>query len=153
MYPYDNRSPFERYCRQKGTRIDAIMTRLERGEDERELADRYHTGVETIRVYRKALEGKLSRGRLGMPHEDNAMAKLAKALKAEERKKERERTKKANDPSWISRREWRIMERLAWGMMQEGKNSVVIAHELGLTEKQTTNLMQRARTRRRQEHD
>ena len=62
MYQYDNRSPFERYCRQKGTRIDAIMTRLERGEDERELADRYHTGIETIRVYRKALEGKLTSG-------------------------------------------------------------------------------------------
>lgn len=144
---------FELRCRQPGTRINAIMTRLERGESEADIADRYHTTVGTIHVYRKALEGKLSRGRLGMPHEDNAMAKLAKALQAEERKKERERTKKANDPSWISRREWRIMERLAWGMMQEGKNSVVIAHELGLTEKQTTNLMQRARTRRRQEHD
>ena len=138
---------FELRCRQPGTSINAIMTRLERGESEADIADRYHTTVGTIHVYRKALEGKLSRGRLGMPHEDNAMAKLAKALKAEERKKERERTKKANDPSWISRREWRIMERQAMIMMLEGKNHVIIARELGLTEKQASNLLQRARRR------
>lgn len=50
---------FAAKCRQKGTRIDAIMTRIERGESNREIAERYGADDETIEVYRKALEGRL----------------------------------------------------------------------------------------------
>lgn len=62
MIDYDTRPTFEKLCRQRGTRINAIMTRLERGEDIADIARRYHTDRCTIRVYRKALEGKLSTG-------------------------------------------------------------------------------------------
>ena len=50
---------FAAKCRQKGTRIDDIMTRIERGESNRDIAERYGADDETIEVYRKALEGRL----------------------------------------------------------------------------------------------
>lgn len=58
----DDRPAFDRFCRQRGTRINDIMTRLERGEDEESIARRYHTQPETIHVYRLALEGLLTTG-------------------------------------------------------------------------------------------
>lgn len=58
----DSRPAFERFCRQKGTRINAIMTRLERGESNEAIAERYKTKPDVIRVYRLALEDKLASG-------------------------------------------------------------------------------------------
>lgn len=52
---------FEIMCRRPGTRINSIMTRIERGEDLKSIAARYNTDKSTIEVYQKALEGKLSR--------------------------------------------------------------------------------------------
>ena len=50
----------KRFCRQRGTRIDAIMTRIEAGEPIGAIAARYRTDETTIDVYRRAMNGELS---------------------------------------------------------------------------------------------
>ena len=47
------------YCRMPGTRINAIMTMIERGVSLERIARRYGTTVETVMVYAKALKGEL----------------------------------------------------------------------------------------------
>jgi len=53
---------FEYYCRIPGTRCNEIMKMIELGIHERRIAMRYRTDVETIRVYKKAYDNKLSAG-------------------------------------------------------------------------------------------
>lgn len=52
---------FRHFCRRPGTRINSIMTHIERGEDLKSIASMFGTDKSTIQVYQKALEGKLSR--------------------------------------------------------------------------------------------
>ena len=62
---FDTRTIFEMRCRQKGTRINWIMTMIERGLDDKEIAERVRHRTKqpcdrkTIRVYRQALYGQL----------------------------------------------------------------------------------------------
>ena len=68
---FDRRTIFEMRCRQKGTRINWIMTMIERGLDDKEIAERVRARTKhpcdkrTIRVYRKALYGQLCDMRTG----------------------------------------------------------------------------------------
>ena len=55
-----NQEAFKRYCRIHGSRINAIMTLIERGWTDEQIADRFHTTARTITVYRKALNGELT---------------------------------------------------------------------------------------------
>ena len=59
--------PFTRYCRVKGTRCNRIMEMIEQGMTDQQISNKYGgamcgADVSTIRVYRKALRGKLTRG-------------------------------------------------------------------------------------------
>ena len=70
--------PFKRYCRVKGTRCNRIMEMIEQGMTDRQISDKYGgalfgADVQTIRVYRKALEGKLTRGHVMTRAEVEAM--------------------------------------------------------------------------------
>lgn len=58
---------FEDYCRVPGTRCNTIMTLIERGATNAEIAARFSgpwadVDETVIEVYRKALEGRLSKG-------------------------------------------------------------------------------------------
>lgn len=55
-------SIFDWYCRTEGTRINEIMGMLEHGYPIEHIAKKYNTDTQTISVYKKALEGRLSRG-------------------------------------------------------------------------------------------
>ena len=59
-WPGNDNEAFVYFCRQKGTRCDDIITMIEQGVPDRVNALKHDTDVRTIRVYRKALEGKLS---------------------------------------------------------------------------------------------
>lgn len=61
-WPGMNNELFVENCRRRGTRIDAIMTMIEGGATDRQVADKFGTQPKTIRVYRKALMGELSTG-------------------------------------------------------------------------------------------
>lgn len=54
---------FFQLCRMPGSRCNAIMTDIEHGLSDKEIAVKYHTDTETARVYRKALNGELPEGR------------------------------------------------------------------------------------------
>ena len=56
---YEDRPIFDQNCRNKGTRIDRIMTMLEHGYSDAAIAIKYNTTASTIAVYRKALNGTL----------------------------------------------------------------------------------------------
>ena len=53
---------FRENCRTPGTRINDIMTLIEQGKSNYEIALAYNTTRKTINVYRKALYGGLSKG-------------------------------------------------------------------------------------------
>lgn len=56
----DGRPAFELYCRVPGTRCNAIMAMLDKGIGDEAIANRFHTDVETIHVYRLAHDDKLT---------------------------------------------------------------------------------------------
>ena len=53
---------FEAYCRQAGTRINAMFEAIERGETDRDIAGHFRTDCETVRVYRAVLSRHKSDG-------------------------------------------------------------------------------------------
>lgn len=53
---------FESYCRIPGTRCNEIMKMIELDIPLNRIAKRYGTDVQTVEVYKKALENKLSAG-------------------------------------------------------------------------------------------
>ena len=55
-------SMVKRFCRQKGTRMNAVMTAIENGATNDELKRRFGMGAKTSNVYRKALAGMLTGG-------------------------------------------------------------------------------------------
>lgn len=50
----------EEYCRIPGTRCNAIMSMIEKGFSLESVAKKFHTDEATVRVYKKAMEGKLT---------------------------------------------------------------------------------------------
>ena len=46
---------FEAYCRQAGTRINAMFEAIERGADDHDIASHFKTDCDTVRVYRAVL--------------------------------------------------------------------------------------------------
>ena len=59
-WPAMDNEAFVRMCRQRGTRCDAIMSLIEGGLSDAEIAMRYRdTSARDISVYRKALRGEL----------------------------------------------------------------------------------------------
>lgn len=56
----DGRPAFELYCRVKGTRCNAIMTLIDKGWTDDDIAARFHTTPDTIHVYRLAHDDKLT---------------------------------------------------------------------------------------------
>ena len=58
-YKAMNNPAFVKFCRQPGTRTNAIMTDIERGLTNKELAVKYESSQRTMEVYRRALEGRL----------------------------------------------------------------------------------------------
>ena len=59
-----NQELFRQYCRQPGTRINRVMTAIERSgdEDDKAIAARTKVPLDYVRVCRKALRGELSEG-------------------------------------------------------------------------------------------
>ena len=84
---FDRRTIFEQRCRQKGTRINWIMTMIELGLDDKEIAARVRTRTgmpcdrKTINVYRKALEGRLCDMRTGRGNQSMAVSLARKVYK------------------------------------------------------------------------
>jgi len=56
---FDGQTVFEKCCRQPGTRINWIMTRIEQGWTDEDIAAKAGTTARVIAVYRKALTGTL----------------------------------------------------------------------------------------------
>ena len=48
------------YCRIPGTRCNAIMSMIEKGFSLETVAKKFHTDEATVKVYKKAMEGKLT---------------------------------------------------------------------------------------------
>lgn len=63
----DGKPAFELYCRQPGTRIAKIMKMIDEGWGDTEIALAFETEPETIAVFRKAHDGKLTTGIDGDP--------------------------------------------------------------------------------------
>lgn len=87
---HDGKPAFDLYCRQPGTRINAIMEMIDQGWGDPEIALAFDTDAETIAVFRKAHDGKLTTGSDGDPRRGDVylmtMAgytadQIAKALK------------------------------------------------------------------------
>lgn len=63
----DGKPAYELYCLQPGTRIAKIMQMIDEGLGDVEIALAFETEPETIAVYRKAHDGKLTTGMDGDP--------------------------------------------------------------------------------------
>lgn len=124
------RELFDRYCRQPGTRIWAIMIRLERGETMESIAKRFKTSPQTINVYRKALEGKLSTGKTKKPQTKPTIMDIPLEQRVPD-----------------SREGWKKRGEMAIELRKTGMDVLSIARTLGLSYRQTRNLISRANRR------
>lgn len=80
----DGKPAFDLYCRQKGTRINAIMEMIDQGWGDPEIAIAFDTDAETIAVYRKAHDGKLTTGWDGDPRRGDVYEMTMEGYRADE---------------------------------------------------------------------
>ena len=80
----DGKPAFELYCRQKGTRINSIMEMIDKGWGDTEIAIAFDTDAETIAVFRKAHDGKLTTGSDGDPRRGDVYQMVMEGWRAED---------------------------------------------------------------------